>query len=705
MHTIARTLYVGLLAGTAFTLLGAGPPGSFPTPAATADTGQEGGVVYLGGGLSDEQVIALGAAVASQPDATMLLDSKPLTPYLKHFLAARKPARVVPIGDFPNGKSELEKRLGLAVEEPSNWRAGPPFRLWPTLFPAAKSLVVCPSRPRSLLLRAACLAGAKGAPLWISANNPAESPLLKKWLKRLGTREMLVAGAIDQVRLGSPGVRVVRLATEEAVDAAYLRQIASGGRIETAVAANPADFGKDLGGMSVLAPWLAVSKRAALLLTRDSGADVEEIVTRAAQRKQLRHLDTLILAAGLKSIPMQERPNPIPTDKDPAIQLEPLTPQARPASSANNLEDRLVSWSIGRLFHDDRAVIPLMLARQKLMAATLRAPAGPRRALVVSNPGGSLPLLEVFSRNTAQELRNAGYEVTALYGKDVTGPDLRKRMVGQDVFLWEGHHNTLIKDWGFPGWNEPLPPTFVFLQSCLALKDYKVHPLLGRGAIGVVGTSTRTYSGSGGAFSLAFFNALVYEGQSLGGSLRQAKNFMIAYALLKEKRLGAGAARTGANHRAAWSFTLWGDPTFRLPRPDVPATRLSAVRHEVTGNRIVVELPTELHGKVLTAKYNVRMPANSRLAGLVRKKKEEDTRPLVPFVFAEVHLPRAKPGLVPRLRTRLPASNWVFVWDQRRKTGYLLATPRSSRTAEMRFQVEWPGPTVADGEKILDFGF
>jgi hypothetical protein len=322
---------------------------------------------------------------------------------------------------------------------------------------------------------------------------------------------------------------------------------------------------------------------------------------------------------------------------------------------------------------------------------------GPRRALVASNPGGGLNLLETLSRNTAQELGNAGWKVTGLFGDDVTGPVLRKQMVGKDLFLWEGHHNTLIKTWGFSSWQEELPPTFVFLQSCLALMDYKVQPLLSRGAVGVLGTSTRTYSASGGAFSLAFVNALVYEDRPLGDSLRQAKNFLLSYALLKEKRLGEYAQRTGANHRAAWAFTLWGDPTFRLPRPLRPDSSLPGVRHEVQGNTIVLEMPPQRHGKVSCARYEVRMPPNSRLAGLVRKPPQAHAQPLVPLLFAEVHLPRARAGLKPRLHSRVPAKQWVFVWDERRRTGYLLVTaPRSAKTA-LRFRVEWTAPpSVAD---------
>jgi hypothetical protein len=83
------------------------------------------------------------------------------------------------------------------------------------------------------------------------------------------------------------------------------------------------------------------------------------------------------------------------------------------------------------------------------------------------------------------------------------------------------------------------------------------------------------------------------------------------------------------------------------------------------------------------------------MAGLIRKERGGDARPLVPLVFAEVHLPRARPGQTPHLRTRLPASRWVFCWDDRRRCGYLLAAPRPGDGPRLRFKVEWPGAEVA----------
>src|SRR5437763_16027698 len=109
------------------------------------------------------------------------------------------------------------------------------------------------------------------------------------------------------------------------------------------------------------------------------------------------------------------------------------------------------TYAVGRLFHADRAVVPLMLARQRQMSERK----GARRVLIASNPGSSLPLLETFSRSTGKELSHSGYEVKALYGKDLNAAGLRKNMPDKDLILWEGHHNTLVKEWGFVEWDEP----------------------------------------------------------------------------------------------------------------------------------------------------------------------------------------------------------------------------------------------------------
>jgi len=93
--------------------------------------------------------------------------------------------------------------------------------------------------------------------------------------------------------------------------------------------------------------------------------------------------------------------------------------------------------------------------------------------------------------------------------------------------------------------------------------------------------------------SLASFNALTYEDQSLGGSLRQAKNFLLAYSLLKEKASRRGGhARPARTSAPAWAFTLWGDPTLKLPRPERTGQRaLPHIQAETTGNYITIKLP------------------------------------------------------------------------------------------------------------------
>jgi hypothetical protein len=113
------------------------------------------------------------------------------------------------------------------------------------------------------------------------------------------------------------------------------------------------------------------------------------------------------------------------------------------------------------------------------------------------------------------------------------------------------------------------------------------------------------------------------------------------------------------------------------------------VRHEVQGNTIIVSLPARTYEKVASNKFQVMMPPNARLAGLIRKEEDDSEKPLVPFVFAEVSLPRAPAGCVPELHAKLSPSHYVFTWDERRRTGYLLVAPHTTGEQELRFHVTW----------------
>lgn len=685
-HRTARVLFIASLAALAFGLVGG--PALQPSAAAPwADRArpQTRHTVFLAGGLDREQLVTLSATLAaSEHPGILLIDAEKSTPYHKRFLKAYQPDALVPVGSFAQtdeAKAALAERFDAKLAPIVPWTEGPPLELWQQLFPKAERVVVCPAKPYRQLLQAACLAGVARAPLYVMHGKPGEPRELSRLLRTWDTKTVLVVGAADKRCLVPPGVEVVKLASEAAVSAEHLRRLSERGPIHSLVIANAADV-KSGSGMSSLAPWIAAQRRAPLLLTNVKGENVTEIVNAATKKRDLRRVDNLILVADLTAIPMEQRPNPIADGKDPMIEMEPLTPTGEEA----------FTFATGRLFHQDPSVVALILARERLLARERHETPQPRKALVCSNAITSddsigLPLLETFSRNTAQEFKNRGYATTTLYGKEVKKDDLRKLLPDQDIFLWEGHHNTLIKEYQMHEWTEPLQPSLIFLQSCLALKDYKAQPILERGAMCVVGSSTRIYSASGGAFALSYFDALMYENQSAGGSLRQAKNFLLAYSLLKQKRLGKDAKMSVANLRSAWAFTLWGDPTLRLPPPPAPEDALPGVTHQVSGNTIHLYLPNQSHAKATTARYKAEMLPNGRLAGLISKRTDDKLQKLVPFVFAEVSLPNVTGNKVPKLTTKLPNNRWVFVWDSRRRCGYLLAAPRASDHEELRFHV------------------
>ena len=683
---MARMLSFSALVGLTF-CLGGGPVPGIPARAEAPAHPPAKRVVFIAGNLSQEDLVTLAANIAaSRWPGVLLLDSAKSSPQQRLFLGAYRPEQVIPVGSFPKGVMDLERRLGVKAAPALAWEHGPPAAVWRALFPHARRVVVCPAEPRSQLLQAACLAGILRAPLYVTHGKATEAVEIRRWLASWESHTVHAVGAARTICRDLPDVRVTYLQDEPAVADAHLRCLARKGAVRNLIVTNPADVKHTSGVLSSLAPWVALHKRAALLLTNDKGDNVTPLVRAAVKRPELHKADTLLLLANLESIPLERRPNPIPSGKDTYIEMEPLTPTGTAA----------FSFATGRMFDDDPATVALVLARQKLLAD---AHAG-RKALVISNATGSLPLLETFSRNTAKELRNGGYETTALFGKETDKDQVRRLLPEHDIILWEGHYNTLVKEYGLPTWTEPLPPALVVLQSCLALNESKALPLLQRGGIGVIGSSTRIYSASGGAFTLAFFDALMYENESVGSSLRNAKNFLLAYSLLKEKRLGKEAKLGAANLRSAWAFSLWGDPTLHLPAPAAPDDALPAVQHKVHRNTIILSVPDPSHEKAVSAPYYTQIKANGRTGGLVKKAADHDGQRMLSFLFAEVHLPKAPPGKTPQLHSRLPGKRWVFCWDARRRTGYLLVVPRDKDQGDLRFHIDWTSAETVSNREV-----
>lgn len=263
--------------------------------------------------FSDEQIITLtaGVAAANHP-GVVLLDSSRSAPYLKAFVAAYQPAQVIPVGQFGETAAELEQRLGAKVGPVREWPRGPPLALWKDLFSRADQVVVCPSEPRSLLLHAACLAGASHAPLFVAHGSDAEKAQLRRCLTDWQTGVVFCIGAASEYCRDLEGVRLVTLAGKADVAAAYLRAQRERGPIATLVVTNPADTTEGHGSMSALAPWVALRQRAALLFTNAEGADASPVVRNALKQRDLEKADALVLVGNPQAMLMVRRPTRSP---------------------------------------------------------------------------------------------------------------------------------------------------------------------------------------------------------------------------------------------------------------------------------------------------------------------------------------------------------------------------------------------------------
>jgi len=171
-----------------------------------------------------------------------------------------------------------------------------------------------------------------------------------------------------------------------------------------------------------------VRHRAALLLTDPCGSNVESLVKAAVRQPSLSKVEAVIYVANLASIPMEQRLNPIPTDKDSVIEMEPLTPPTRSRTRSPSAD---CSTRPAVVFADAGAggiVGPRRRNRGALIASDRRQPAH----------AGDLS--RQYGQGDAQRrLRNDGRVRQGSGPRPTAAADAY-----HDVFLWEGHHNTLI---------------------------------------------------------------------------------------------------------------------------------------------------------------------------------------------------------------------------------------------------------------------
>lgn len=670
MSRFARRPWVAVLVAAVGVL-------AVPAPQAPAQA-RQGGTVIMAGEMPNPDLMAVSvAAAAFAPDTPFVVDTPRARTSLRLFLEYLKPAAVKQVGRVPAAVDPVRRwGYGPPVIDPEKSETDAMAFAWSLAPERVEKAVVTPAEPAEELFRAAALAGAIKAPLFVLRDDPDPVKGLKKLCVAKGVRQVLAVGdaAAHVAKMG--GVEVVRLPDASAVDAAHRRELAKSGPPRLWVMACPGD----LDGCGVFAPYVSVLRKAPIIFTNEDGTNAEKTFLAALKTPDASTVDQMIVVADPDAIPSGKRRNPTGGRDGDAIDVEPWIPRG---------DHTLVTVAAGRLYNPDRAGVPMMLARQRIMSETK----GPPKVLLVSNPGDGLKLLETFSRNTGRELENAGCKVTGMFGRfTMNETQARQAMTEHDLFIFEGHNGTLGGRFGGNRYTDPMRPSLLFLQSCVELTPQNARPLFDRGLVGMIGTPNRMFSGSGGAYVLAFADALTAQGMSAGQAMRHAINYMLLYAALKEKRLGADSKLGGANRRAAWTFALWGDPTSRLPAATPPATALPRLRTVATKNTITMQLPEQKYPTTEVMPYRAEMYPGGRLAGLYSFEGEDEGRTLVPLAFAEVAIPDAPAGKTPRLSSRLPARNYVFEWDARRKVAYILVLPRDKDTEDIEFRVHWDNP-------------
>jgi hypothetical protein len=523
-------------------------------------------------------------------------------------------------------------------------------------------VVAVPAGRYAWVLRGAALAGALGGALL--PIDPRATPAAEALAGWAGARWYLVGDPPPQLPLPD-GTQVERLESPEAVQAAT---IAALGAVDTVVVANPADRRGRFSptSLSLLAPRIATSHRAPLVLVGASAADVVEREVGAALAALPRPPSHIYLVGDEIALRSHRVPDPVLASGGPEALGGARDVRVELFSNLQNRQPQ--DFAVGRFVAEDVARGSATLARQLGEADVSR------QIVFLSNADEVFALGETISRTTVNELRNAGIKVRASFRDAVSPATIQEGLQRAGLLVWEGHARDLtLEERG--GVSVARTPPFVVLQGCYTLDRSDPFILFDHGTESIVATSAAIYSASGSAFARALFDSLLYGGADLGTAVRNARNYLLAVTELKKQRGHTDWTKT---YRAALAFALWGDPTARPPLA-APNSVVPPATWAVDGAALTLTVPARRLEATTVGRYTAQPVPRAMLSGLIVAEGNKPGRTVKELFFTTVTAP---PGITAACS---PGAGWEVqsLYAPATRTLSVLARPPGVRPSEV----------------------
>lgn len=454
------------------------------------------------------------------------------------------------------------------------------------------------------------------------------------------------------------GAEVVRLVDAAEVMAAF--RAAAGADPASLILTNPADL-SGLFSPSALSLvsglYAAVHRSPVFAVPSPAAAEVEAFA--ATLMRDTSYLPQQIVLVGDELALRSHRiPDPVLAAGGPEARGGGTIVRAEIFSEIQKEKPQV--FPVGRIVAENAATASLSLARRLHANGKGRE----RPVIFLTNADEVFPLGETISRTTVNDLRNLGVNVRAYFRGEITPEVSRQALEQTDVLVWEGHPRDLtLEERG--GIAVETAPKVAILQGCYTLDRNDPMILIEKGTQAIVATSAAIYSAPGSGFARALFDSITYEKADLGTAVRDARNYLLALALLRREM---GYAEWHKTYRAALAFALWGDPTYRAPlRTDAPDVRGAAWQRG--DESLTLTIPRRRLREVNVGDFRARPVPRVMYGGLVQP---EDGVRMLRDLFATVQ--QVPPA---RRHACAPGPGWAVVslYDEVRQSLMVLARP------------------------------